>query len=172
MKRSEKTFFVENLSEELKSATSLVLIDYTGLTVKKQQELKKLLKEVSAGLFVAKNTLFKLAGVNAKLAKELVDDSVLVGPTAFVITDSDPMAPIQILAKFAKINEIPQFKVAVVEGKFQDTQSLIKLSQLPTKEILFSQVLGAVSAPGYNLVTTLQGNLQKLIYLLNEKAKS
>ena len=172
MKRSEKTFFVENLSEELKSSTSLVLIDYTGLTVKKQQELKKLLKEVGASLFVAKNTLFKLAAVNAKLAKELVGDSVLVGPTAFVITNSDPMAPIQILAKFAKINEIPQFKVAVVEGKFQDTQSLIKLSQLPTKEILFSQVLGVVSAPGYNLVTTLQGNLQKLIYLLNEKAKS
>jgi large subunit ribosomal protein L10 len=172
MKKSEKIFFVENLSEELKSATSLVLVDYTGLSVKKQQELKKLLKAVSAKLFVAKNTLFKLAANNAKLSEEATSDSVLTGPTAFVITESDPIAPIQVLAKFAQTNEIPQFKIAIIEGKFQDKESLIKLSQLPSKDILYSQVIGAISAPAYNLISILQGNLQKLVWVLDEKSKS
>jgi large subunit ribosomal protein L10 len=171
MKRSEKIFFVDNLGEELTDATSLVLIDYTGLSVKKQQELKKQLKAVGAKLFVAKNTLFKLAAQKAKLSKELLSDTVLAGPTAFIVTGDDPIAPIQILAKFAKTNEIPQFKVAVVEGQFQDRQSLIRLSELPTKEVLFSQVMGTISAPAFNLVATLQGNLQKLVWMLEKRSK-
>jgi large subunit ribosomal protein L10 len=171
MKKAEKILFVENLSEELKTATSLVLIDYTGLSVKRQQDLKKRLKEVGAKMFVAKNTLFKRAGENAKVAKETLEDTVLMGPTAFVITDADPIAPIQVLAKFAKEFEIPSFKVAVVEGKFQNKEALIKLSQLPAKEILYSQVIGAVGSPLYGLLSTLQGNLQKLVYILEYKSK-
>jgi large subunit ribosomal protein L10 len=168
MKKIEKSLFVENLSEELKSATSIIFVDYTGLSVKKQQNLKKRLKEVNAKMFVAKNTLFKIAGTNAKIAKETLEDTVLSGPTAYILTSEDPLAPIQILAKFAKEFEVPSFKVAVVDGKFQDKESLIKLSQLPSKEVLYAQVVGAVGSPIYGLLATLQGNMQKLIYILNQ----
>src|SRR4030042_5064365 len=107
MKKSEKSFFVENLSEELKNATSIVLVDYTGLTVKKQQEMKKLLKEINAKMFVTKNTLFKIAGKNAKIPEETISDTVLTGPTAFILSTGDPIAPIQVLHKFAPLNQIP-----------------------------------------------------------------
>lgn len=172
MKKTEKQFFVENLKEELKSATSVVLVDYTGLSVKMQQELKKRLKTVGAKMFVAKNTLFKLAAKDAKLPDSILEDSVLSGPTAYIITEDDPIAFLQVIYKFSKEFELPQFKVGVIEGSFQDKNSLINLSQLPGKDVLYAQVIGSISAPLYGLVGTLQGNLQKLIYILNAKIKS
>src|SRR4030043_393350 len=105
MKKKEKSFFVDNLSEELKNATSIVLVDYTGLSVKKQQEMKKLLKEIGAKMFVTKNTLFKI-------------------------------------------------------------------SKLPSREVLYSQVVGSIASPIFGLLGTLQGNLQKLVYLLSVKAQN
>jgi len=172
MKKVEKPLFVENLTQELKDATSLVLVDYSGLSVKAQQELKSRLSECGAKLIVVKNTLFRLATKTTSLPPEIAVDAVLTGPTALVVTEADPIAPIQVLAKFAKEFEIPQLKVGVVEGAFQTKVDLEKLSTLPSKEVLFAQVVGNISAPLYALVSTLEGNIQKLLYILNEKSKS
>jgi large subunit ribosomal protein L10 len=172
MKKSEKPIFVENLTAELKEAASVVVIDYTGLSVKLQQNLKKRLKEVNARLEIVKNTLLKLAGAKAELPEESLSDSVLSGPTAIVITESDPIAPLQTLAKFATEFEIPNLKVGVIEGKFQDKDTLVALSKLPSKEALFAQAVGAISSPMYGLVGTLQGNLQKLVWILDTKRQA
>lgn len=170
MKRQEKTFFVENLTQELKSATCLVLVDYTGLSVKMQQVLKKKLGLCDAKLLIVKNTLFKLAGINAKVPEETLSDAVLSGPTALVISEKDSITPLQVLAKFAKENEILNFKVGIIDGDFQDKDSLLKLSLLPSKEALYGQLIGSVAAPMYGIVTTLQGNLQKLVWILKQAA--
>lgn len=170
MKKAEKIFFVENLTEELKSATCVVLVDYTGLSVKMQQDLKKKLGEIGAKMTVVKNTLFKLAGKGAKVPEKTMSDTVLSGQTAIIITEKDSIAPLQVLAKFAKENEIPNFKVGIVDGIFQDKETLIKLSQLPSKEILCGQLVGSVAGPTYGLVSTLQGNLQKLVWILKSKS--
>ena len=170
MRKQEKTFFVQNLTEELKEASSIVLVDYSGLNVKAQQELKKRLREVNAKMLVVKNTLFKLAGASAKVPKETLSDTALSGPTALVITEADPIAPLQVLGKFAQEHEIPQLKVGILEGKFQERQALITLSKLPSKEILVSQTVGTIGAPLYGLMGVLQGNMQKLISIL-EQAK-
>lgn len=172
MKKAEKSFFIQNLTEELKGSNSWVLIDYSGLNVKAQQELKSKLKEVGARMAVVKNTLFKLAGESANAPKEILSDSVLAGPTALIISEDDPLAPLQILGKFALEHELFHLKVGVIEGSYQDKDSLIKLSKFSSKEILAGQAVGAIGAPLYGIVEALQGNLQKLIYLLNEKAKS
>jgi large subunit ribosomal protein L10 len=174
MKRSEKTFFVQNLVEELKGASSVVLVDFSGLNVKAQQELKKRLREVNAKMLVVKNTLFKLALDQSKIDKDdgLPRDEVLRGPTALVITEAEPIAPLQVLGKFAEEFEIPQLKVGIIEGTFQDTQTLITLSKLPSKEVLEGLAVSAIGAPIYGLLNVLQTNVQKLIYILNEKAKS
>ena len=168
MKKAEKPLFVQNLSEELKSASSIVLIDFTGLSVKAQQELKKNLSQIGAKLIITKNTLFKLAGSQAKLSKETLTDEVLTGPTALVITEGDPIAPLQILAKFSGTHEIPQFKVGVIEGSFYDKMSLTTLSKLPSKEILLSQVASAIASPMYGIISVTQSNLQKLVYVLSK----
>lgn len=169
MRKVEKPFFVQNLTEELKAASSVVLIDYSGLSVKMQQDLKKRLKEVQSKMLVVKNTLFKLAGEEAKISKEVLTDTVLTGPNALVVTEGDPIAPLQVLGRFAKENEIPQLKVGVVEGSFQDKEALTTLSMLPGKDVLAAQVVGIIAAPAYAIVSVLQTNLQKLLYILKNR---
>jgi large subunit ribosomal protein L10 len=168
MKKSEKALFIENLTAELKGSNSLVVIDYIGLSVKRQQELKKRLKVSGAKMLVVKNTLLKRAGESANISKEILSDTVLKGPTAIIISESDPIAALQILSKFAQEFEIPQFKVGIIEGKFFDKENLIKLSNLPSKEVLYSQTVGAISSPISSLLSVLQGNLQKLLIILNQ----
>lgn len=172
MKKAEKSFFVDNLTAELKSAKSLVLINYTGLSVKSQQELKKRLKEVGAKMLVVKNTLLKRSSEAAKLDIKLLTDEILSGQTALVISESDPISFIQVLGKFAKEFEVPKMKVGVVDGLFQSPEALTKLSTLPGRDVLLSQVLGALMSPSYGLVGVLNGNLQKLVYILDQKSKS
>lgn len=170
MYKAEKVTLVDNLVEELKDAKSLVLVNYTGLNVKSQQELKRRLKEVNGRMVVVKNTLLKRAIERAKLDNQMATDEILQGQTALVIADEDPIAPIQTLGKFAKETELPKFKVGVVEGSFQNSEALAKLSTLPGRDTLLGQVLGALIAPEYGLVGTLQGNIQKLLFILKQKA--
>lgn len=168
MKKAEKILFVDNLTANLKAAKSFVLINYTGLSVKFQQELKKRLKEVGAKMLVVKNTLLKRASEAAKIEKEALTDEVLSGQTALVISEGDPISFIQVLGKFAKEFSVPQMKVGIVDGLFQDNETLMKLSILPEKSVLLSQLLSSLMSPSYGLVGTLNGNLQKLVYVLKE----
>lgn len=170
MKKAEKTFFVDNLTEEIKSAKGLVVINYSGLNVAAQRELKSRLKEASAKMIVVKNTLLKRAGEAAKVNKEILEDSVLTGQTALVVCEEDPVSAIQTLGRFAKEYEVPQLKVGIIEGAFQDTASLVKISALPGREALLGQVLATLVSSPYGLVGTLNANMQKLIYVLSSKA--
>ena len=90
--------------------------------------------------------------------------------TALVIADEDPIAPIQVLGKFAKEHELPKFKVGIIDGTFSDEVALAKISTLPSRDALLGQVLGSLVSSMYGLVGTLQSPMQQLIYILNQKA--
>ncbi len=166
MKKQEKTFFVENLAAELKDAQCVILINFTGLSVKAQQELKKRLREVGAQMLVTKNTLFRLASQKAGLPQKVASDEVLVGQTALVIGNEDPVAPLSVIGKFAEEHEVPSLKVGLVEGVFQDKDNLLKLAQLPGKEALLSQMIGSLTAPMYGAVSVLNTKMQELVFVL------
>lgn len=171
MNKQEKQDLVKSLGSTLSSSATVVMINFAGLSVSMQQDLKKQLKEVGATMIVVKNTLIKRAGEVAKIDKETLTDEILSGQTALIVTNADPVAPIQVLGKFIKENKVPEFKVGVVEGSFQDNASLRKLSTLPNKDALLSQVLGTLMSPLSGLVATLNGNTQKLLYILDQKSK-
>ena len=71
-----------------------------------------------------------------------------------------------------KENELPQIKGGVVEGIFQSKDGILAISKLPSREVLYAQVVGGVSAPMYGIVGTLQANIQKLLFVLQAKAQS
>jgi len=171
MNKQDKQNFVNDLSVNLKESSSAILVNYSGLDVKAQQELKKRLKEVGATMAVVKNTLLKLSYEKIDAPKEITDTAILSGQTALIYTKGDPIAPLNILGKFAEEFEVPQMKVGLVEGVYQDQEALIKLSKLPGKNELMVQVLGNLASPLYGTVAVLQANLQKLIFVLNQASK-
>ena len=168
MKKSEKKEIVKNLAKDLKEAKSVILVDYSGLNVSSQQELKKRLKKENAKMVVVKNTFLKLAGNLSKLPKESLEESVLSGQTALVLAEGDPVSPLKVLGEFAKEFAVPQMKVGIIENSFQDKEALNILSKLPGKETLQLQVLGGIAAPIYGMVGVLSANMQKLVFMLEE----
>lgn len=170
MLKSDKVNFVDELTGKLKDAKSLVLVNYSGLNVKAQQELKSKLSEVGGKMIVVKNTLLKRAGEAAKIDKEFLQESVLTGQNALVIAKNDPIAPIQVLGKFAKDGDVPKFRVGVVDGMFRDEATLKKLSALPGRDVLLGQLLGSLVSNLYGLVGTLSSPMQSLVYTLKTKA--
>jgi len=171
MLKQDRKKTIENITKELSEAKSAILVDYSGLGVSAQQELKERLKVEGARMVVVKNTFLRLAGDSAKLPKEALEESVLSGQTALVLADSDPVSPLKVLAEFAKEFSVPQMKVGIVEGSFQDKEALDVLSKLPGKETLQLQVLGGVAAPIFGMIGVLNANMQKLIYILSEASQ-
>jgi large subunit ribosomal protein L10 len=146
------------------------LVNYAGLGVKAQQELKARLASVDGRMIVIKNTLLKIAGKEAGIDEKAMADDILVGQTALVVANGDAIAPLQVLGKFAKEFSVPKFKVGVIDGSFQDEVST-KLSTLPGRDALLGQFLGTLMGVQYGLVGTLNANLQKLVYVLSEASK-
>ena len=170
MNRTNKSSLIKDLAPELKKASSIVFVNFAGLSVGLQQKLKLELKAIGSDMTVVKNTLIKLAGKEAGLNVEVLTDEVLSGQTALIMTEGDSIAPIQVLGKFVKENQVPQFKVGIIDGAFQGKEALLKISTLPTKEVLYSQVVGSLMSPMYGLVGTLNGNMQKLMYILDQRS--
>lgn len=170
MKKIEKKTLVEKLSQNFKEAKSVTLVDFTGMNIVAQNELKKRLKQISSKLIVAKNTFIKIAANEAKLPKEITDDKILSGQTAIILGQKDSVSPIQTAGKFAGENESLKFKAGILEGAFQDKDSLIAISKLPTKEMLKGQVVASIAGPMYMLISNLQGTIEELLGTLTAKA--
>ena len=168
MKRSEKPFVVEDLAARLKDAKSVAVIDYQGLATKQLNELRTKIKAVGGVFMVAKNTLLKLAFQESGIKNQELG---LVGPTAVVFAEQDEIAPLQIIGKAIKESGLPKLKFGIFDNDIVDSAKLLTLSSLPGKNVLFGQLFGTISTPAYSLVGTLNGNLQKLIYILNAKAQ-
>lgn len=168
MKKLEKQKLVESLAKDLRDAKSATFVDFAKMDVKTQNALKRELKGINARLIVVKNTLLKIASLEAKLPSESTSDTILTGQTAVIVGNDDSVAPIQILGKFLKTSDVPQPKAGIVDGKFQTKDEVLAISKLPSKNELFGQLIGSIQSPAYALVSTLEGNLQKLVWILKE----
>ncbi len=165
MKKSEKPFVVEELKAQLKDAKSVTVIDYQGMPTKEMASLRKNIKDAGGVFTVAKNTLLKLAFGNSKI------DNNLTGPTAVVFAQNDEIVPLQIIGKSIKTSGFPKLKFGIFGPDVIDAEKLLVMSNLPGKNVLFGQLVGVIAGPAYSLVGTLNGNLQKLVYILNTKAQ-
>ena len=110
----EKKVAVSNLTEDLKNAVAGVLVDYRGITVEQDTELRRKFREAGVEYKIVKNSLLRFASKEVGL-DEL--DSVLHGPTAIAFHREDMVAPAKILADYAKTNEVIEIKSGFMEGK-------------------------------------------------------
>ena len=149
----QKKQAVAELVEKLKSAQAGVLVDYRGLTVEEDTDLRRKLREAGVEYKVVKNTLTRFAANEVGLSGL---DNELNGPTALAISAEDPVAPAKVLSDFAKSNECLKIKAGFLDGAVISLDEVTKLAKTPSRETLIAQIMGSLNAPISNLVRTLQ----------------
>ena len=143
---------VQAIAEDVKDAQAVVLVDYRGLTVTEDTELRKQLREANITYKVCKNTMMRRAFEGTEFAGL---DEFLAGPSAIAISKEDATAPARILCNFAKTAQALELKAGVVEGAVYDTVGLKELSKVPSREELLSKLLGSMQSPITNLARVL-----------------
>ncbi len=154
-----KQAVVESLSAKIKESTAVVFIDYKGITVAQDTELRKQFRDAGVEYNVVKNTLTRRAAQN----NGYDFDEILNGTTAMAYTNGDPIAPARIASEFAKKQKIAlSIKGGVVEGSVLSAAQLNSFGELPSKNALVAQVLGTFLAPISGLAYVLdQIRIQK-----------
>ncbi len=143
---------VDEISGVINGAQSVVVVDYRGLTVAEDTQLRKQLREAGVSYKVYKNTLVSRA-VEGTEFESLRD--VLEGPSAFAVSTTDATAPARILAKFAKTAKALEIKAGVVEGTYYDAEGMKAIAEVPSREELLSKLLGSLQSPITNLARVL-----------------
>ena len=136
----QKQQTINEIADKVKNSSSVVFFEYQGLTVTETNELRRKLKEAGSEYKVYKNTLATRALNDLK-----IDVGVLEGPKAIAFS-SDAVAPIKVLADFAKKHPALELKVGIVDGNITDTEGLKALSNIPSREGLLTMLAGGMIA--------------------------
>ena len=157
-KVEQKKPIIDEISELLKTAKSAVLVDYRGLTVEQDTNLRKQLREAGVTYKVYKNTMINFA-VQGTEFEEL--SKHLEGPTAIAVSDTDATAPARVLFNFAKGAETLELKAGVVEGTYYDTEGIKVIATIPSRDELLSKFLGSIQSPITNFARVIKQIAEK-----------
>ena len=149
---------VDKIAEEIKDAQSVVLVDYRGLTVAEDTQLRKNLREAGVTYKVYKNTMMKRAFAGTAF-ESLTKD--LDGTNAIAISKDDATAPARIIAKFAKTAPKLEMVSGVVEGNYYDKAGMEALANVPSREELLGKLLGSIQSPITNFARVLNQIAEK-----------
>ena len=150
---SEKQAIVAALIERIKASSAGVLVDYKGITVAEDTAVRTELRKEGVNYTVIKNTLVRKALDELNLT-EL--DSVLNGTTSLATAENDPIAPFRIIADYSKkLGDRFNIKAAFMEGKILNEAEIAEMASLPSKDALYSKVLGTMIAPITGLAVCL-----------------
>jgi large subunit ribosomal protein L10 len=165
--RGKKEEMVDGLTQDLKGAQAVIITDYRGLPTAELAGLRNQLRGMQASYHVAKNTLVILALKHAGLP---APEQLLEGPTALAFLRSDLSGPAKAINAFFKDKGLP-VKGAIVGQTVYDAKGVEQLANLPTREQLYANFLGALQGPAGSLVGVLNGALSELIRTLQAKAE-
>ena len=159
------------LTESLTNSKSAMVVSFTGLTVAKDQEFRKSVREAGAKYQVVKNTLARIATKDTQF--EQAAES-FKGVTAIAWTENDPVVLSKAISKFMKDNaDIYTFKSGVVDGRLVDFKQVQSIASLPSKEELISKLLWVLNAQAQRIVTVINAvprDLAVVIKQIGEKA--
>lgn len=161
----QKIDTIQELSDLIARARGLYLADFTGLNVEQANELRSNFHQKQVVYRVFKNTMIRHACQKAGFS-ELVP--YLEGPTALAISFEDPVLPVRLISDFAKGMEkqTPIIKAGMLEKFFVGAQDIAVIKDIPSREILLSQILTSLQAPLANFVGTLNEVLRSFVAVL------
>lgn len=154
---NQKKEEVKALAERMQNSKLILLTDYRGINVTDDTTLRRDLRGTSATCNVIKNNITRRALQECKIEGL---ESVLVGPTAVVMSEGDYLEPLKVIYNYSKNNEFYKIKGGVIDGKVMTAEELITLAKLPSREALLSMLAGALLA-----------NISKVAVALNEVKK-
>ena len=149
---------VAEISELLDGAATAVVVDYRGLTVAQDTELRKQLREAGVTYKVYKNTMIRRAAEGTAFAAL---DPHLEGPTAIAVSKTDATAAARILAEFAKKADKLEIKGGVVEGNYYDAKGMQVIATIPSRDVLLGRLLGSMQSPIANFARVLNQIAEK-----------
>ena len=161
MPTPQKEALVAEIRGKLDGSAGVILADYRGLSVKEMQQLRRSLRETGAEVRVYKNSLAIIAVTEAGLPGGL--NEMLVGPSVFVFTGQDPVAPAKVMTAFAKGHAALEIKGGLVEGTLVDAFGMATVAALPSREELIAKMLGAMLNPMSGFVRVLTGPAGALV---------
>ena len=167
MKRSEKNNFVQELKEELKNSSSIIVAHYDGLSVSETDNLRKEMRDNGAKFKVTKNRLTKIALIDTPY--ESIAD-LFSGPTAIAYS-SDPVAPAKVSVNFEK--KLENFKIVggSYEGKKIDKNKINFLATLPSLDQIRGTLIGLINSPAQKLTSLVQAPGGQLARLISARSK-
>jgi large subunit ribosomal protein L10 len=167
--RSQKDTDLEKLKKDFSGVPNAFLVDFRGMTVAEDAQLREAVAKAKITYRVVKNTLARLAVEGTPL--EPVRDK-FVGTTAIATTPDDPVATAKVLTDFAKDHAKFVFKAGIVDGRVIDVADIEKLAKMPSKEELISKMMFVINSGAQRLATVTAGVARNLAIVVNEaKAK-
>ena len=168
MKKSDKERLVGELTERLKSSSTLIVADYRGLTMPQIDALRGELLQHGARFAVVKNTLTRRAAEDAGVEPLL---ALLEGPTAiaFLESDGDPVAAAKAIATAARQTQVLVVRGGMMEGRALTGDDVENLAKLPPADVLRGQLVGALAAPMATVVGLFNAPLRDLVGVLQAR---
>src|SRR5271154_5099953 len=165
MNRDEKAVAIAEIATHIDESDAIFAVDYRGITVAQVAELRAKQREADATFKVVKNSLTERAAdeVGATTLKDY-----LSGPTALTFVRGDVATAAKAVADYARATQLLPFKGGLMEGAPLDVEQIRSLSRLPSREVLYSQLVGVVASPIGGLVRSLGGLLGGLAVALGQ----
>jgi large subunit ribosomal protein L10 len=168
--RQKKIEIVADLNEKIGRSKAIIFTNFEKVTHKQLETLKRAIKPMDAEYVVAKNSLVLRALEENKI--KLEGENPLQGPTGTLLLYGDVVTPLKQLAKTMKELGLLNIKVGIMENKFLTGEQILKISTLPSREVLLSQIAAGLKAPISGLHRALNWNLQKFVLTLAAIAKN
>ncbi len=149
---------VEEIKGYVSTAKAAVLVDYRGLTVAQDTELRKKLRDAGVVYKVYKNTMLNFAFKGTEF--EALSGE-LNGPTAVAFGLDDATVPARVILECTKTMPNLEFKAGVVEGNYYDSKKIQVIATIPSREVLISKLLGSLQSPITNLARVLNQIAEK-----------
>lgn len=165
MNREQKGAVIAEIAADIQSAQAIFAVDYRGISVPQAAELREKLREADATFKVVKNSLTERAA--EEVGKPELK-TLLIGPTALTFVRGDAATAAKAIADYARATQLLPFKGGTMGAEALEAQQIVAISKLPSREVLYGQLVGVVASPVSGLVRTLSALVSGLAVALGQ----
>jgi len=165
MNRDQKAAAIAEIATEIQESSAVFAVDYRGISVPQAAELRAKLRDADTRFRVVKNTLTERAAdqAGAEALKALLE-----GPTALAFVRGDAAAAAKAIADYARATDLLPFKGGYMDGAALDPDQIRAISRLPSRDVLYGQLVGIVASPITGLARTLNALIGGLAIQLGQ----